>query len=128
MLKEYCRNPECGKATEYSLTKPSFCCGCGQPFSGTKIIARKPQTVVRRPVAAVEEEEYVEPEEFDLSNAKVAFEYVPSPPARIPIEQIGQPDEQFSPRQTPKLTNKARKEKVEAFKQRLATRSTFEQD
>lgn len=61
MLKIYCS--ECGSPTEYSLNKPKFCSGCGNPFSGTKkeqpvvqkVLMQKPTIASKRPNIQVED-------------------------------------------------------------------------
>jgi|TARA_E500000305_G_scaffold55626_1_gene44363 hypothetical protein len=58
-MKAYC--PDCGSATEYSLSKPKFCASCGKSFSLTasapvkKIFKPRARTV--EPQIEIEEEE-----------------------------------------------------------------------
>jgi hypothetical protein len=58
-MKAYC--PDCGSATEYSLSKPKFCASCGKSFSLTasapvkKIFKPRAKTV--EPQIEIEEEE-----------------------------------------------------------------------
>ena len=60
-MKAYC--PDCGSATEYSLSKPKFCASCGKSFSLTasapvkKIFKPRARTV--EPQIEIEEEEEI---------------------------------------------------------------------
>ena len=71
MLKIYCS--ECGTPTEYSLSKPKFCSGCGNPFSGAKkeeavvqkVLIQKPTISKKKPI--IEVEDYEDNEELEGS-------------------------------------------------------------
>ena len=67
MLKIYCKS--CGSPSEYTLEKPKFCQGCGQPFgeltSSAKTSIQKPvrKFEKRKVEVEVEEETFIEESE-----------------------------------------------------------------
>tara|TARA_R110000824_G_scaffold55069_5_gene151695 strand:- start:1516 stop:1899 length:384 start_codon:yes stop_codon:yes gene_type:complete len=69
-MKAYC--PNCGSATEYSLSKPKFCSGCGNSY--TSVANAAPIKKVFRPMSQVTEEEAEEEEYFSTNINKLDFE------------------------------------------------------
>ena len=60
-MKVYCTS--CGSGTEYSLKKPQFCSGCGDPFaqisaSSPRRVFKAASTPVSAPAIDDDEEEY----------------------------------------------------------------------
>ncbi len=72
-MKTYC--PDCGSATEYSLSKPKFCASCGKSFSlaASAPVKKnfKPRTRTVEPQIEVEEEEFSIP---DIDKLQVSIE------------------------------------------------------
>ena len=78
-MKAYC--PDCGSATEYSLSKPKFCASCGKSFSLTASAPVKkiftPQARPAKPKFSNAEINIEEEEEFsipDLDKLQVSIE------------------------------------------------------
>ena len=65
-MKVYC--PTCGSGTNYTITKPKFCAGCGEAFSALNTTPAKRifKTDPGNPIATIQEE--VDEEEFEIPN------------------------------------------------------------
>jgi|TARA_R110002020_G_scaffold475427_1_gene709967 hypothetical protein len=65
-MKVYC--PTCGSGTNYTITKPKFCAGCGEAFSALNTTPAKRifRSDPQNPIATIQEE--VEEEQFQMPN------------------------------------------------------------
>jgi hypothetical protein len=70
MLKIYCT--ECGAPTEYSLNKPKFCSGCGNPFGGKKQEEKVVQKVLLQKPTITAKRENIEPQDYEDEDAEVS--------------------------------------------------------
>ena len=69
MLKIYCT--ECGAPTEYSLNKPKFCSGCGNPFGAKKQEEKVVQKVLLQKPTITAKRENIEPQDYEDNDAEV---------------------------------------------------------